>query len=1456
VTRTRFHQDAAKLGLPESVEQLTIVDVAGTPTEVPWATTLTTYNADATPPYVSLPTSTTLLEYDGTITPRRSRVDFAYDGYGNPIQQLAYGEVDANGADPSSADNRVLERAYAPPDLSSYIVDRVALERIRAAAPGSPSVRETTFAYDSRGRPTQRSVWTGTGPPLVTTYVYGDAYGNVTATTNPRANSMEGVAGTTKFEYDATWHTFRTAVVNPKGHRSETAYAAHASCPVAYPAGAGLVQTAKDPNDLLNVRQRILCYDVFGRPTRDTATGDLAQTEITYDDTPGAIRVTSEERASASGVRRTTVEVDGLGRTIRTTTSGPQGQDVEQTRSYGANGQLVSETAPHFVVGDPVLSTTHLYDPLGRPTSTTLPGARTVQTSYTKGTAAVTDANGNVTRRVSDVFGSVIRVEEVDGAAIYTTAYGYDVAGQLVSIRDDSGNLTSLYYDGAGRRYLLVDPDTGTTLFTFDANGNVRTRADGEGAAAWTYDVLDRPLRRTADGVEDATWLYDVGLPSANPIGALTRETSAAGGRAVQQRDALGRPTREQITLAGFADPFTVETTYDPLGQPLARKLANKNRTVSRTYDARGFLQTLSSGGTDLASGIQWDARGRLVSWTAGNGVATANAFDSATRRLERIEVRTGSGAALEKLVYGFDPGDRMTAIYDQGPAGLADRSFQYDGLDRLTAATGPYLPAFAATTLRYGYDPIGNLRCKDATSAAPTCTPGALGRSFTYPAAGAPRPHAPLSVTAGGQTLTATYTETGHLEALGPRLYGYDAHGQLTTVAEGGKTLATQRFDANGVRRAIVDRSGRRAVTRHFAATDFEWDETRGLVRTHVTLDGTTIATIVEPFAGLALAAAPPAPAPGRPLSREGVAAVVFVPAFLGAAGLALQLAALRRRGRGLARPALAGGTAIALLVGLAAPTIASAPLSGDLNDDGRLDAADALLGLQIARGQRTASPGELARGDVAPLEQAPQSPSSIDDGDVVLMLRALRGEDVDGDAVDVPTELAAGTSPFRIDTDRDFLTDAFELSFGTDPTLADTDGDGLSDAAEVTAGTDPNSADTDGDGFADASDPQPKQGVVYRHTDHLGSTTLTTRSDAQVIERAVYRPYGGVVPGTAGGSTKAPEFGFTGQRYESGLGIYDYGARFYDPALGRFLQADAVVPGGGFDPLGLNRYSYVRNSPIDRIDPTGNFSFHLTGFSAYAGVEDEFGFTGVTFGYRGGRTESHYSFGAYAGGVPVLSYSLDSTLASVHRSFSLFNYSRVDTAGVLGSGFAVTAGRSLEELRTVFGGTGPVSSLGPTGVVFGALVGGYAGYRSGGGRSGFAIGAIVGGAVGALPGGEGFASVVAVNAAKALGSTLLARSIDDTVVKHRPALTGLSAADVAFAAASGAAGAAPRALAEAALATRAAIGAGALGRGAAGAAPQALESYGESLSGSLLDRLNDYGAAYGNSLYQPLFR
>ena len=52
--------------------------------------------------------------------------------------------------------------------------------------------------------------------------------------------------------------------------------------------------------------------------------------------------------------------------------------------------------------------------------------------------------------------------------------------------------------------------------------------------------------------------------------------------------------------------------------------------------------------------------------------------------------------------------------------------------------------------------------------------------------------------------------------------------------------------------------------------------------------------------------------------------------------------------------------------------------------------------------------------------------------------------------------------------------------------------------------------------------------------------------------------------------------------------VGLMDYGARFYDLALGRFASADSIVPEPG-NPQALNRYAYVLGNPLRYVDPSG---------------------------------------------------------------------------------------------------------------------------------------------------------------------------------------------------------------------------------------------------------------------------
>jgi RHS repeat-associated protein len=103
----------------------------------------------------------------------------------------------------------------------------------------------------------------------------------------------------------------------------------------------------------------------------------------------------------------------------------------------------------------------------------------------------------------------------------------------------------------------------------------------------------------------------------------------------------------------------------------------------------------------------------------------------------------------------------------------------------------------------------------------------------------------------------------------------------------------------------------------------------------------------------------------------------------------------------------------------------------------------------------------------------------------------------------------------------------------------------------------------------------------VAYLHGDHLGSTSLATDAIGDEVpdSRVLYYPYGEVRYGDL--EDLPTDFGFTGQRVEESLGgLMDYNARYYDPALGRFVSADTIVPNSG-NPQNFNRFTYVLNNP-----------------------------------------------------------------------------------------------------------------------------------------------------------------------------------------------------------------------------------------------------------------------------------
>jgi len=103
---------------------------------------------------------------------------------------------------------------------------------------------------------------------------------------------------------------------------------------------------------------------------------------------------------------------------------------------------------------------------------------------------------------------------------------------------------------------------------------------------------------------------------------------------------------------------------------------------------------------------------------------------------------------------------------------------------------------------------------------------------------------------------------------------------------------------------------------------------------------------------------------------------------------------------------------------------------------------------------------------------------------------------------------------------------------------------------------------------------------------TDRLGSTSMVVAATSALTGELRYKAYG--EGRYAWGITTTTKYHFTGQREESVIGLYFYNARWYDAALGRFVQPDSVVPQPG-NPQAVNRYSYALNNPLRYSDPTG---------------------------------------------------------------------------------------------------------------------------------------------------------------------------------------------------------------------------------------------------------------------------
>src|SRR3989337_2706736 len=104
------------------------------------------------------------------------------------------------------------------------------------------------------------------------------------------------------------------------------------------------------------------------------------------------------------------------------------------------------------------------------------------------------------------------------------------------------------------------------------------------------------------------------------------------------------------------------------------------------------------------------------------------------------------------------------------------------------------------------------------------------------------------------------------------------------------------------------------------------------------------------------------------------------------------------------------------------------------------------------------------------------------------------------------------------------------------------------------------------------------------YQYNAH-GDVVSLTNSSGQVVNTYEYDPWGKVL---SSNEQVSNPYRYAGYRYDETTGLYYLQKRYYKPEILRFLTKD-LYPGDLRNPQTLDFYNYVKNNPINYVDPTG---------------------------------------------------------------------------------------------------------------------------------------------------------------------------------------------------------------------------------------------------------------------------
>ena len=909
-------------------------------------------------------------------------------------------------------------------------------------------------------------------------------------------------------------------------------------------------------------------YDAVGNLTKyKDALGNI--TEYTYDN----MNRTSQIKRPTGGIYKYGYDNHGNQTSITDPLENTTGFE------YDLNDNLIKKTLANGA------EYTYTYDAIGRITAQTAPEGLSKIYAYDEAGNLHTETDQS-NRTTTYLYDKMHRLLSSTNPKDATTSFEYDERGNLASVITPKGYKTSYEYDILDRISKSLDPVGKVSEMTYDAAGNIATITENGGRVyTYTHDNVGNLLsvKNPLDQVQ--TYTYD-------EMNRLTSETDLAGKAQSYTYDLNGQMKTATNKLGGVTS-----FTYDGNGNILSATDPEK-RTVSYTYDLADNLKTVTEAGIIVAE-YGYDSVGNLTSYKDGNGKVTNYTYNllgnmtSMTDPLGNVkEFSYNVNAMLETVTnpdkttvhYDYDVLDQLvkkTYDEDTDPQALygydADgnritmddvagtTNYKYDEIGRITSVT-----LSTGDKILYGYDEFGNLA------------------KLTYP---------------DNTFVEYSYNELNQLMQIKDRqnkitTYERDANGNVTKVTRPNSTYSTIERDEMGhiVKIVNMGKDPYYEIEKELSKFEYEYDLS-GFIKSEIATSGKTVVTNLYSYDERA--------------QLVGNATVTKVDGEI--TENVNVVYTYDNAGNRLTSVKTSGESTICDIKYTYNDNNQMTDIEGNCDDDNKFKhvvlSYDVNGNLIQTACNETEKVQDYTYDNENRLKAVHENGTLLmaalydGDGERIFRIDYRKNPEYVSNKGGTAENVYYNYSSGGIDYDHTMIRDEMLIPNGVDAKnsinyeLTGYINDINSEYTQVLMEYGANQSITNIYEYGDQRNSATINGQKgYYLYDGRGSVaSLTGNSGGNMIQYA-YDAYGVT---TKTNNTLNNPYQYNAEYTDSSTGNQYLRARYYDAANGRFLTKDTYL-GEPNDPLSRNLYAYVRNNPINLVDPSGHLFGLIVGIVA----------------------------------------------------------------------------------------------------------------------------------------------------------------------------------------------------------------------------------------------------------------